>query len=99
MTNSNDVKPMARLLIFLGVIGAFGYWYWWYGPHLDSQIEAGRLWPLPLSCNAVSRTSGLSGQPKTVWQLPRRAGAAERDCAEMHSLYLRDGKWHRKEDP
>ena len=82
---------MAKLAIFLALI-AFAYWYW-SGPYQESKQEADRLRE-----NAVIMKRCID-----VEQRMRAAGASaevdfESVCAEKNNLYLRAGKWHRKQD-
>ena len=82
---------MAKLALFLAIIG-FAYWYW-SGPYQKSKYEADRLRE-----NAVIMQGCIDLEERM------RAGGVsaevdfERSCAEKHNLYLRDGKWHNKQD-
>lgn len=92
---------MAKLVIFLAIIG-LAYWYWSESHQKSAEtLEAERLQEnaaIMQRCikkeERMEATANLGG----LVDIGSTGKDAERLCADMNNLYLRDGNWYNKQE-
>jgi hypothetical protein len=92
---------MARLVIFLAIIG-LAYWYWsGHSRESTETLEADRLQEnaaLMQRCIRQEGSMAAAGGVAGVGDVGSSGADAERLCAAKNHFYLRDGKWYNQPD-